>query len=30
MKKLREEVDKLTDENRGLKERLEKLEAKLG
>ncbi len=30
MKKLREEVDKLTDENRGLKERLEKLEAKVG
>ena len=29
VKKLREEVDKLTDENRGLKERLEKVESKL-
>jgi aminopeptidase N len=29
LKKLREEVDKLVDENRGLKERLEKLESKL-
>jgi aminopeptidase N len=30
MKKLREEVDKLTDENRDLRDRLEKIEAKLG
>jgi aminopeptidase N len=30
MKKLREEVDKLTDENRGLRDRLDKIEAKLG
>ena len=30
VKKLREEVDKLTDENRGLKDRLDKLEARLG
>ncbi|MGE0059242.1 MAG: M1 family aminopeptidase, partial [Dehalococcoidia bacterium] len=30
LKKLREEVDKLTDENRGLKDRLDKIEAKLG
>ena len=30
MKKLREEVDKLSDENRELRDRLEKIEAKLG
>jgi hypothetical protein len=30
VKKLREEVDKLTDENRSLKDRLDKIEAKLG
>ncbi|HEX5141768.1 MAG TPA: M1 family aminopeptidase [Dehalococcoidia bacterium] len=30
MKKLREEVDKLTDENRDLRDRMEKIEAKLG
>ena len=30
LKKLREEVDKLVDENRTLKDRLDKLEAKLG
>ena len=30
VKKLREEVDKLVDENRSLKDRLDKLEAKLG
>jgi aminopeptidase N len=29
LKKLREEVDKLTDENRGLKDRLDKLEARM-
>jgi aminopeptidase N len=29
VKKLREEVDKLTDENRGLKDRLDKIEAQL-
>ena len=29
VKKLREELDKLTDENRGLKDRLDKIEAKL-
>ena len=30
MKKLREEVDKLTDDNRGLRDRLDKIESKLG
>jgi predicted nuclease with TOPRIM domain len=29
VKKLREELDKLTDENRSLKDRLDKLEAKV-
>jgi aminopeptidase N len=30
VKKLREEMDKLSDENRGLKDRLDKLESRVG